>query len=56
MAIGIFAQKLALPNIGVSALCRANDNAQAPASGRNVCNTTQHQSSDVAADEIVWFG
>ena len=43
MAIGIFTWNLALPNIGVSALCRANDNAQATASGRNVCNTTQHQ-------------
>ena len=58
MAIGIFAWKLAILNIVVSALCRANDNAQAPASGRNVCNTTQHntKSSDVAADEIVLFG
>ena len=43
MAIGIFAWNLALSNIRFSALCRANDNAQAPASGRNVCNTTQHQ-------------
>ena len=57
MAIGIFAWNLALPNIRVSALRRANNNAQAPASRRNVCNTTQNntKSSDVAADEIVLF-
>ena len=54
MAIGIFAE-VSFPQYGVSPHCAGqNDNAQAPASGRNVCNTTQHntKSSDVAADEM----